>query len=100
MFMDFQKTERPLENSTVYIVTENNEAEGSSILAVFASKEAAQVAVDIYIQREHRKRYGYWYEIKERVVLDKTPISEGQRQKTTAVGEGSDPSNLPATGAG
>lgn len=96
--MDFQKTERPLDNSTVYVLMERFPHEEPTILAMFATYEAAKIAADIYEQRKNNFRY--YYEIEPWEVLDQATISEGQRQKTTAVGEGSDPSNLPATGAG
>lgn len=98
--MDFQKAERPLEDSRVYILLEyywNDPCD--EILAVFATKEAAEIALRIYEERAQRRGSyrGWCYRLEEREVLDQAPISEGQRPKTTAMGEGHDPSDIPPT---
>lgn len=74
--MDFQKAERQVD-PTVYILTENFGYEGGEILAVFATKEAAEIAKSHYETRISKLR-GYWYDIETKEVLDKASISESK----------------------
>jgi hypothetical protein len=94
--MDFQKTERPLADSRVYILTEIEGGE-ERILACFATNVAAEMAARAYGGQSwgYRKSGHVWYEITEMEVLDQTPVSEGQGSASTEVGEGSYPEPVP-----
>jgi hypothetical protein len=72
--VDFQKTKRPLEDSRVYILTENSMSDPPEIISVFATKDAAEIAKKYYESRW--LRYRFWYDIEEKEVLDQAPISE------------------------
>jgi hypothetical protein len=82
--MDFQKAKRPLEDSRVYLLIDSNDGE-REIIAAFATKEAAEMALKHYLDRAIWNIY-YW--IKEVEVLDKTTISEGEGSETTTMGKG------------
>lgn len=87
--------------SRVYILTEEY-FEDTTILAVFATREAAEIAKRYYEGRRMNltRGFGLRYEIDEMEVLDKATISKGEGTTTTAVGQGYDPDYLPPTQTG
>jgi hypothetical protein len=93
--MDFQKAKRPLEDSVVYILTEND-FYSTEILAVFATLEAAEMAKAAYEARMNRKFRAY-YDIFSKEILDTTE-RKGQGPETSTMGEGPDPNVVPSTG--
>lgn len=101
MPLDFQKASGHLADSKVYILKEEDQ-DWTVILAVFATNEAATLAMEFY-RKEAAKyqshRYGCWYYIEEREVLDQAPISKSEGPETTAMGEGPHPDPVPTTGA-
>lgn len=84
--MDFQKAERPLADSKVYLIIEGvRGSDETMIVSAFATKEAAEIARSYYDSRKISWSR-CWYEIKEVEVLDKAGISESQGAQAPAVG--------------